>query len=294
MILHHGAIDELVTPRGTLRFNQWRWLDSYLHLTGIGGGAGATLRREWDPAPQRDGAILHDAYRGARLPVLEGVVVAPDPDSAQALYDDLVSFTDSIMRADGTLKFTPRGEAQRQITVQLADAVQVSGDRLKRFQVALVAADPAAYSVLDDTVTSSSLALQNETGSLALPFPLPFTFGDFAVGGTVTATNDGNATSYPTVKIHGACSAPVVKNITTGKLISFPTLSISSGDYVQVDMQRRTVLLNGQSSSPYVRYLDVVTSDFWGLDPGANSIRLNAATFDASAKAAVTWRDAWV
>ncbi len=62
-----------------------------------------------------------------------------------SLTDDLTDALDSILRADGTLAFTPQGEAARTITVRYEVGLQtVHTDNYNtlQFSFGLIAADP--------------------------------------------------------------------------------------------------------------------------------------------------------
>ncbi len=118
----------LVTPAGTLTFNAEDGSDNYF-LSEVQGMDGAALRSTYDPLPNRDGAYVYPSFRGAALPVLIGEIRIPDGNltTRKTLMDNLLSYTDSIRNADGTLKWTPTGDTERSLTVRMLDAPMIGG-----------------------------------------------------------------------------------------------------------------------------------------------------------------------
>lgn len=292
-----GIWHELETPRGTLEINPAGGGDG-LYLTNVAGMDGATVRAPIEARPQADGAIAFDHFRGARYITLEGYLRATSQGGSEdlatrtVLEDRLRAYTDSILRANGTLRFAPSGQPKRRVTVRLIEQVQIRGGLLKEWQVQLVAHDPLVYS--DAESAQDTTGLQPGEGSLSLPFVLPFSVGDVASGGTATVVNAGTVPTPPTVRIYGQATSPAVTNLTTGETLSLIGLSLSSGDYAEVDMAAETVTLNGDAGTSLVGSVDVPRSTFWRLEPGPNEIQLTATQFAAGAKATAVWRDGFI
>lgn len=287
---------ELETPRGTLEFNPTPIPgDNYLRLSAVEGLSGGVVRSTVEPVPQRDGATVFDAFRGAMYPILRGQVKAADLTDRRERIEELEALTDSILRADGILRWTPTGAAERRLTVRLLEAVQISAGPgvIKEFQLALVAGDPTVYAELEQTADSAALTVGGG-GAEVFPHGFPYSYGDFSGGGNVNVTNGGTVPTFPIVEVYGPITGPAVYNVTTGKVVSFPGLSIGAGDYLEVDMRRETAELNGSPDVNMIRYLDVAGSEFFALEPGVNAIRLSGTGFDAATIARVKWRDAYL
>lgn len=289
-----GIKYELETPRGTLTFNpQPIPADDYLRLAEVSGLDGGELRTTVEPVPQRDGATVFDAYRGAMYPILRGHIKAASLTDRRELEDDLRGLTDSLLRADGILRWTPTGAAQRRLTVRLLEALQIGGGLIKEFQLALVAADPTVYAELLQTADTTALTVGGG-GAEVFPHGFPYSYGDYSGGGNVNVTNGGEVPSYPVVEVYGPITAPSIFNVTTGKVVSFTALTIAAGDFLEVDMKAETVELNGSPDVNLIGKLDVASSEFWALEPAVNAIRLSGSAFDAATKARVKWRDAYL
>lgn len=162
-------------------------------------------------------------------------------------------------------------------------------DYLYRLPTAVLqfyADDPRFYST---PAGSAVVGLPTSGGGLTFPAAAPFVFGTVVAGGNVTLTNAGTFDSSPVVRIDGPVTNPSLQNVTTGKTLTL-TLDVPAGQYVDLDFDRRTVLLNGTAS----RYSALVsTSTWWDLIPGANEVQFRAVSFGAGT-ATFTYRSAWV
>lgn len=268
-----GVLHELVTPLGTLSFNQWA-LSDYMRLTAVDGMDLAVLAREVHELAGRDGAgPLPAAFRQALYPAFAGDIVAATRTTKRQKADDLRAYLASITNTDGTLRWTPSGTTQRQRTVRLHDGPTIGqGQRKDPFQFTLVAADPLAYSVT--LQTSANIA---------------------ANSAAVNVTNGGNAPSWPTLRIYGAVTSPILRNTTTGKRLEFDYgagLVIADGTYIEIDTRLERVVLVSTGVSQ-IGPLDPLTSEFWQLATGVNAIDLLGTAPGVNAKAVVLHRDAW-
>lgn len=287
--MEFGIPVELVTPAGTLTFNDFA---SAYHYRLSEFALGKPMRKPVDPRPQASGALVFPGRRGGAYPVLEGLLRHDTLARRATMIDDVKALPAALEDADGTLRWTPTGKAQRQMTVQLLEDVIVRGGLFKEFHLALVASDPTTYAAVEQTADTIALTTASG-GALVFPVVFPFSFGAYSGGGTVTVTNAGNAKSWPRLRVYGRMDAPIVRNTTTGKTLAFPGLSVGAGDYVEIDCFKRTVLLNGAANLSMMRYLDRATSEFFQLAAGANTLQLQGSNFDGVAKVRVYWRDAW-
>ena len=116
----------LVTPGGTITFNQttvpFAGQDQY-YITEIRGLAAPSLRTPFDPVPLGDGGLIHDFWFGPRHILIEGTILVQSTAIENSIVvirngmeDDLSDALNSMLRADGTLAFTPQGESARSIT----------------------------------------------------------------------------------------------------------------------------------------------------------------------------------
>jgi phage-related protein len=152
--------------------------------------------------------------------------------------------------------------------------------------IEMVATDPRLYA---DTESSQAIALPSAGGGLTFNASPNLTFGAVSTGGEQTLNNAGTFKTSPVFKILGPVTDPRLINTTTDETWHWEG-TVASGDFLTVDMEDRTVLLNGTAS----RYDGLTSSSvFWDLAPGDNSVQYRAAAFTAST-ATATWRSAWV
>jgi hypothetical protein len=121
-----GVVYTLTTPGPDIVFNQFTepftGHDQY-YITEIRGLEAPSLRTPQDPIPLGDGALIHDFYYGATHITIEGVIIV---DSTQicnsqvairnSMTNDLKDALNSILRANGTLAWTPQGQGAQTIT----------------------------------------------------------------------------------------------------------------------------------------------------------------------------------
>lgn len=146
--------------------------------------------------------------------------------------------------------------------------------------------DPRIYNDIETSSTfvanAGSLRTYNRT------YNLTYSIAAAATGFT-TVTQVGNYETWPVFTITGACTAPVITNVTTGQTLTFPSLTMSAGDTLTVNSDLRTVLLNGGAA----RNLLGNTSAWWSLPPNvATTFTLSAAAGTPSAT--ITFRDAYI
>jgi hypothetical protein len=152
-----GVAYTLTTPGGTILFNNTGEDDfndpgsNEFYITEADGLDGTRIRAPIDPAPQADGAILHNFWKGERNITITGALIIRTTrvmDSIVAARNvmeaSLLAALESILQADGTLAWTPQGQAARSLTVRHhgAPPLEFSGIELKTFVFGLVAANP--------------------------------------------------------------------------------------------------------------------------------------------------------
>lgn len=294
-----GIPYSLDTPLGTIDFAQDG--GDGIQIRGVAGLDGAPIRAPVSNRPQSDGLILHNFWRSGIYPVLNGIIKSTSQGSDAAcleyrreLEDTLRAYTGSLIRAEGTLRWTPSGAAERQITVRLLDAVNITGSTgpIKEWVAAFVSADSLIYAAIEDENDTNPILPGVSTFSL--PFTFPFSLGTETTGGDAEVVNLGTVATWPTLEIHGPATSPTVRNVTTGKELRFTDLALEAGDYIEVDTHRELLTLNGSPLVSMLRYLEPSTSEFWQLEPGPNSIQFLGGTVGSGAKVTVRWRDAYI
>lgn len=288
-----GISYRLTTPAGQVVFNDPTIGPPYYRLQRVTGMDGGTMRVNVEDVPMRDLGIVFDAFEGPAYPVLEGVITAADPAPRQLKEDFLRTCLDSLKRADGTLDWLPSGQAtRRQRTVRIAERIDIPGESgtvLKRFLIPLVAKDPRAYSETQQTATSSALGVSGVLG----PPPF-FIFQRVQSGGNLSLTAGGSVDTYPIVRFTGPITGPAIRNQTTGKTVSFPSLTVVAGNYLEIDMRNESAILNSDPNQPMERYLDAAASEFWALQANVpNLIKLSGTAYSGATVASVLYRNAF-
>lgn len=236
------------------------------------------------------GAIVPNALYDGRHITLQGYVLANTSAAYEAarraLQGALAISKDSNNKAQPhTLKLTTMDDLALQCDV-FVRSFQMSVNHIigGEFFLDLYAPDWPLYA---QTPSSSTLS-RTVGGGFILPIILPIV-STASTGGTVVITNDGTTESFPTVTITGPMSSPTVQNTTLGRYISLD-LSIQAGEQIVIDMKNKTITKDGQS----VIQNKVAGSQFWWLNPGSNSIKVETSSGSDAGSVQVSYRHAWI
>jgi hypothetical protein len=246
------------------------------------------------------GTTLGTGYSGASAGATFPAGVSWEPSGTDVmlmrrrlLEDKLRAYTDSLTRADGTLRFVPSGATERQLTVRLLDAIQIQGiGVMKEWQIALQAGDPLIYSTTLNQVDTGTVGAAS--GSETFPFGYPAGFGVTSSAAPGVAVNAGTAPTWPVFQIYGPANSPAVQLAETGESFVLMGLSIAAGHYVEVDVRNNAVTLDGESDQSLVSYLDPATARLPKLGVGTNTINFYGGTIASAAKVRTIWRDGFV
>lgn len=150
-----------------------------------------------------------------------------------------------------------------------------------------LAPDPRIYSDEENIITVGTSG-----GSNGMSFDEVFdmTFGGGAAGVT-GAENAGVFNSPPFLRLAGPATNPVIRNVTANKELRFNPLTLTASEYIDIDTNKRTIYLNGDSLQSRYFTLEQI-SEWWYLDPGLNSLQVT--TGGDTPSLTVRWRDAWI
>lgn len=158
--------------------------------------------------------------------------------------------------------------------------------RKDEITVEFYSTDPRLYAT---SLSTGSATLPTAGGGLTFDATASFTFGATSTGGELNLLNSGSWQTPVVFRIDGPVQTPRIIHNGLGKELEL-SLTVASGDYVLLDSESRTVLLNGTAS----RYSDLTSDSRWfDLEPGNNQISFRGATTAAGSLSA-TWRSAWV
>jgi hypothetical protein len=236
--------------------------------------------------PRQQGGWAGLSYGQPRYVTLGVTLYAPSAPALTAALDQVYAAADFNA---ATLTVAETGFT-RSMTVRRSDEVVHTRrtNQIADVQIQMVAVDPRK---LGSTLTQQT-ALPSTTGGLTVPFTVPFTITSTVVSGQINLTNPGNEAGPVVLRIDGPCTGPIIthtSSTTTQALVFSSNLSLGSGEFLLVDMDKRTALANGQSTRA-----GYITSRGWSaFDPGANSWAFTASTYNSGSLLTVTATPAW-
>lgn len=241
---------------------------------------------------RRHGTIPGDDFLGPRSTTWTLRVEGDDDDTTRAACDALRGAT-IPGRDESPLVFQIPGVAGARKCRMMARCRRRSIPMEQLYRVGIVeavleftATDPRLYGE-DQRVETSSLP--SAGGGLDVPAAVPFVIGTATTGGSIFAVNDGTFDTPLTARIDGPADNPRIIDVTNDRAIQFD-LSLAAGEWLEIDTEARTVMLNGTTS----RYYSIATGSEWfDLGKGTTEITFRASTSTA-ATLTLTWRSAWV
>ncbi|GGV34265.1 hypothetical protein GCM10010182_67690 [Actinomadura cremea] len=164
----------------------------------------------------------------------------------------------------------------------------------RKISIGWVAPDGAweAGDALEETVVAD---VDTSGDGFALPLTLPLALTATQETGASLVTNLGAIPSHFTAKLYGPCTAPALKNETTGEEIRFrSSLVLASGEYVEIDTRARTAYLLSSTAASRLTHINFEVTSWWQLQPGVNQIRYAPVVSQPGAAAIITYRPVWL
>lgn len=231
---------------------------------------------------EADGGVFGHSYHGLRPITIQGVITADSIATRNARETKLYRVVNEMMRATGTLTWTPTGSISQFVNVRKQQPIRIKGGWQKSFFIGLVAADPRIYStaIRTGTVTGGgSVTLENQ-GSFDAP-----------PQGTFSTVNPGAG-----VRITGPGTSPLVTRTYAGVSTYTPLtgLTLAAGEYVDINFINKTIVKSNGAN--LYSYFDWTTGSWWGLGPaGNNTLNVTWASGSSAASSLrVDWRDTWL
>jgi len=235
-----------------------------------------------NPRAGADGEIDETRFHSGR--VVSMTLSVTDPGK----LDALMAFTNPGLRP--TLRYRVRGGGQRMIRLRASDLSRPVEFGVAEVDVQWRAPDGVAESVdLETQQLNPAEDVEGRTYDLTFDRSYPESQG----AGRITVVNEGSATAYPIIRFYGPLEDPLLENETSDRQLRFE-ISISAGDYLEVDTANRTARLNGLAENSRYDAFDFPTSQWWGLRPGGNLLRFAPDSSSQPAVAEVRWRAAWL
>lgn len=259
-----------------------RWSVQRDKFTGWDDSAGVTSALA--QKPRSSGAWIGELYSQAAHLTIGGNLLADTPEQMLAARDRLKA----ACSLSGAVLTVDREGSSRWMRVYREDAVLFKELTPTAFEwsVQLVAPDSRKLG----EVQTVSTPLPSTIGGLTYPHTFPHSFDAVTNTGQVSLTNDGDVDGPVTLRIYGPVVGPSVTHVTSGRSLTFsPSLSLSTGEWLEVDVDARTVYANGQSSRS-----KWITDRGWAkFAPGGNTWSFSAAEYNPAALLVVTATSAW-
>jgi hypothetical protein len=254
--------------------------------------------------PSMDGAFAGPDYWAARQVQFDAAIKIPgSPDACHDMVAQLqAAAADPAVRLVGgagmTLRIKRPGRPVKRITVRMRKLDAEYKDVIHGYvplDIEFLAHDPAFYA---DEESTTELPLGWLTGG---GFAAPVTAPIYVQDGTVAAdrpgwvTNAGDADAWPVIRITGPCSNVSVIHADSGRTLALPTLSLTAGQWVEIDTRPgyRTITRdNGGNATAYLSPSSRI--DLFSLPPGQSEMRWTAFDSTNSARMRLTWRDAYI
>jgi hypothetical protein len=224
---------------------------------------------------QQAGAYVRTKYSGPRYVTLDGEIVGSSIEDSFDQFDAISKAFYSAISTAGTLKWTrdASGEAL-QAGAQLSSLqplVLTDGSRLLQYAATLVCGDPRVYSQTQTTGIGNVVT-------------------NAATGNTCSFTNSGSIPTPPIIRIYGEITSPVIRLTSGGAGLTF-TGTVGPTDYLEIDVQNRTVRTNGSINS--LSTLNAGASDWFELPTGTGTVTLTGSSISGSPRADLIYRSAW-
>lgn len=161
------------------------------------------------------------------------------------------------------------------------------GGAVARFSVPLWAGDPRVYST---TIRSASAGFPTSSGGLTWPATWPATWSAVIVSGELRARNDGDQVAWPVFRIDGPVTNPSIVNVSTGQVMHVDVV-LEAGQWLTVDTGSHQVLADGDENASR---RNLFWGDWFGLVPGASTIRFGGDSAGSGAQLSASWRDTYI
>lgn len=232
-------------------------------------------------APGVPGEFFRAVRHGTHEFLLPFDVVGTSEADLRIKLRAIIASMDPV-RGLGRVRFTSPVGDQREILCRNASGLELqevlgqqSGYDWQRVPATFLALDPYYYDV---SPTSQSFTIASIPSFFPF-FPIRLTASELAVDSSVN--NTGDVETWPVWTITGPGSVIKLTNLTTGKFISFPGGSLSSGQKLFIDTRPgiKSVLYDNGASAYSALSVD---SSLWPLARGMNSIRLEMSGIDVA------------
>lgn len=233
---------------------------------------------------RRSGYTMGDSFSEGRVMTLTVTIISADPTQHSIDCDALIG---TFSRQGVNMYVSEAGRVRWCFVRRSADIVPTHYSQVATsYIVQVTSPDWRKFG----TQLSGVTALPASVGGFTYPLKYPMKIGATVASGQVTLNNPGNEVGPVWARIDGPATGPVIEHAASGaRLILSSSLTLGLGEWLDIDMEKKTVLANGQASRN-----TFVTSRGWsGFDPGDNTWLFNASAFNASSRLTVMANPSW-
>lgn len=239
----------------------------------------------------KDGGYVSSQFYGSRVIVVSGFYRADNCVEADELRKQLVAALP--IRQSLPVYVTTFGGRNLATQTYLQDMkMDISeGGVFGKYQITLLAPDPLLYEAGDGSDPDSGWiempVHKLMGGGYVTEYNMPV---QWTPGTTpAVANNDGDVVIYPQFKLTGIVQNPIITNLTSNKFVRVNITTTSPDDVLIIDMNLRTITLNGGSVLSF-RTLD---STWFGLELGENVMQYTSSGSSDVTFGTLRWRNGY-
>lgn len=266
--------------------------DSPYQIQSVSGLEGLPeLRTQDDNRGYNDGMFSGRDFLGGRTLNVEVWTLPGNGLSAQDNFNVLQSALIPQQQGTGLLQFQlSAGQGLQRLNARVRRRDTVVNPEYTYGKIVSVyqffCPDPRYY---NDTLQSGTMTV-SATGGRTYNRVYNLVYPAATLTSVVNVTNDGWATTYPTVTIQGPVINPVVGNNTTGEVMLF-SCTLASTDTLTIDLGNQLITLNGNPA----RNTLLGNSEWLSAPPGVSQFYFTATgSVAGQTLATVTWRSAFI
>lgn len=187
-------------------------------------------------------------------------------------------------------------------TYYIGQMTMPSVDRIgwsQKILVQLKAPDPTFYkSSIEDIL----FALGGGSDTMEVPTTIPMTVGASSIDSIYSVNYEGTFKTYPSIRIKGAITDPVIENTSTGLKLDFTGVTIAAGDYYDIDLRFGYKTVVDSNGDNQISKLVSESSDLvdFAIEPaptvpnGNNSIRVTGTGITENTEVRLTYYNRFV
>lgn len=271
-----------------------------IEVTGLGR---PPVRDNDTPQPSADGVFPGpDYWDGRQVQFDAAIKTVGDPAAAHDVLAALqAGAVDPSVRLAGgetiTLRIKRPGRPTKVLNGRLrkldAEFAQVIHGYVP-LDIEFLATDPLFYGDTDQTVEIPLGWLSGGGFTAPVAAPIYVSAASGAADRPGWVVNSGNTPTYPVIRITGPCSNVTVIHAESGRVLQLPTLSLTAGQWVELDARPGRVSVVDQNGGNAESYLSAASRlDLFTLPPGQTELRWTATDPTNTSRLRLTWRDAY-